>query len=259
MLEFVFATLLALSIILGIMQIALVFNAHHMVQLAAFNAARAAIVTRNQDSSQARGADRPAGDAAQGEARRVHHAAAGDSGPARRPADEPHQHAERDPEPPRPECGGSFGGRRPCRVRREGRGDPHGVHRDHREVRQGRSGRQGERDDRRTFRPWIRRTTTWSSTTARKGDDNLIKVIVSWNYPTGDPVRESDLLRRHQFRPWQHHQRSRPERTHVVPVGMGSLPSGLRSGESHPDGASSRWRQGSHPGAGGSVSNTRPS
>jgi hypothetical protein len=51
MLEFVFATLLALSIILGIMQIALVFNAHHMVQLAAFNAARAAIVTRNADSS----------------------------------------------------------------------------------------------------------------------------------------------------------------------------------------------------------------
>jgi hypothetical protein len=50
MLEFVFATLLALSIILGIMQIALVFNAHHMVQLAAFNAARAAIVTRNEDS-----------------------------------------------------------------------------------------------------------------------------------------------------------------------------------------------------------------
>jgi hypothetical protein len=49
MLEFVFATLLALSIILGIIQIALVFNAHHMVQLAAFNAARAAIVTRNQD------------------------------------------------------------------------------------------------------------------------------------------------------------------------------------------------------------------
>ncbi len=52
MLEFVFATLLALSIILGIMQIALVFNAHHMVQLAAFNAARAAIVTRTQNSNQ---------------------------------------------------------------------------------------------------------------------------------------------------------------------------------------------------------------
>jgi hypothetical protein len=51
MLEFVFATLLALSIILGIMQIALVFNAHHMVQLAAFNAARAAIVTRNEDNN----------------------------------------------------------------------------------------------------------------------------------------------------------------------------------------------------------------
>jgi hypothetical protein len=50
MLEFVFATLLALTIILGVMQIALVFNAHHMVQLAAFNAARAAIVTRNEDS-----------------------------------------------------------------------------------------------------------------------------------------------------------------------------------------------------------------
>ena len=51
MLEFVFAALLAISIILGIIQIALVFNAHHMVQLAAFNAARAAIVARNSDSS----------------------------------------------------------------------------------------------------------------------------------------------------------------------------------------------------------------
>jgi hypothetical protein len=52
MLEFVFATLLALVIILGIIQIALVFNAHHMVQLAAFNAARAAIVTRNPNANQ---------------------------------------------------------------------------------------------------------------------------------------------------------------------------------------------------------------
>lgn len=51
MLEFVFAALLAMSFILGIMQIALVFNAHHMVQLAAFNAARAAIVARNADGS----------------------------------------------------------------------------------------------------------------------------------------------------------------------------------------------------------------
>ena len=51
MLEFVFAALLAISFILGIIQIALVFNAHHMVQLAAFNAARAAIVARNSDSS----------------------------------------------------------------------------------------------------------------------------------------------------------------------------------------------------------------
>lgn len=51
MLEFVFAALLAISFILGIMQIALVFNAHHMVQLAAFNAARAAIVARNADDS----------------------------------------------------------------------------------------------------------------------------------------------------------------------------------------------------------------
>jgi len=52
MLEFVFAALLAISFILGIIQIALVFNAHHMVQLAAFNAARAAIVTRSENSSQ---------------------------------------------------------------------------------------------------------------------------------------------------------------------------------------------------------------
>jgi TadE-like protein len=51
MLEFVWAAMLALTIILGIIQIALVFNAHHMVQLAAFNAARAAIVARNADSS----------------------------------------------------------------------------------------------------------------------------------------------------------------------------------------------------------------
>ncbi len=51
MLEFVFAAMLAITIILGIIQIALVFNAHHMVQLAAFNAARAAIVTRNPDGS----------------------------------------------------------------------------------------------------------------------------------------------------------------------------------------------------------------
>jgi hypothetical protein len=49
MLEFVFATLLALSIILGVIQIALLFNAHHMVKLAAFNAARAAIVARDPD------------------------------------------------------------------------------------------------------------------------------------------------------------------------------------------------------------------
>jgi hypothetical protein len=49
MLEFVFAALLAVSIILGIIQIALVFNAHHMVQLAAFNAARAAIVARDKN------------------------------------------------------------------------------------------------------------------------------------------------------------------------------------------------------------------
>jgi hypothetical protein len=50
MLEFVFAAMLAITTILGIIQIALVFNAHHMVQLAAFNAARAAIVARNPDS-----------------------------------------------------------------------------------------------------------------------------------------------------------------------------------------------------------------
>src|SRR5262249_24392293 len=53
MLEFVFAAMLAITIILGIIQIALVFNAHHMVQLAAFNAARAAIVTRNPDDKKA--------------------------------------------------------------------------------------------------------------------------------------------------------------------------------------------------------------
>ncbi len=51
MLEFVFAALLAMSVILGIIQIALVFNAHQMVQLAAFNAARAAIVARNSDDN----------------------------------------------------------------------------------------------------------------------------------------------------------------------------------------------------------------
>ena len=51
MLEFVFAAMLAITTILGIIQIALVFNAHHMVQLAAFNAARAAVVTRNSDSN----------------------------------------------------------------------------------------------------------------------------------------------------------------------------------------------------------------
>jgi hypothetical protein len=49
MLEFVFATLLALSIILGVIQLALVFNAHNMVKLAAFNAARAAIVARDDN------------------------------------------------------------------------------------------------------------------------------------------------------------------------------------------------------------------
>ena len=46
MLEYFIAVLLAVVIILGIIQMSLAFNAHTMVKLAAFNAARAAIVAR---------------------------------------------------------------------------------------------------------------------------------------------------------------------------------------------------------------------
>ncbi len=46
MLEYMIAVLLAVVIILGIIQLSLLFNAHSMVKLAAFNAARAAIVAR---------------------------------------------------------------------------------------------------------------------------------------------------------------------------------------------------------------------
>jgi len=46
MLEYMIAVLLAVVIILGIIQLSLLFNAHSMVELAAFNAARAAIVAR---------------------------------------------------------------------------------------------------------------------------------------------------------------------------------------------------------------------
>lgn len=46
MLEYMIAVLLAVVIILGIIQMSLVFNAHSMVKLAAYNAARAAIVAR---------------------------------------------------------------------------------------------------------------------------------------------------------------------------------------------------------------------
>lgn len=46
MLEYFIAVLLAVVIILGIIQMSLVFNAHSMVKLAAYNAARAAIVAR---------------------------------------------------------------------------------------------------------------------------------------------------------------------------------------------------------------------
>jgi Flp pilus assembly pilin Flp len=50
--EFLIATLLAIVIILGILQIGLLFNAHSMVKLAAFNAARAAIVARADEPDQ---------------------------------------------------------------------------------------------------------------------------------------------------------------------------------------------------------------
>lgn len=50
LLEFLFASLLAMVFILGVLQIGMLFNAHSMVKLAAFNAARAAIVAR--DTSQ---------------------------------------------------------------------------------------------------------------------------------------------------------------------------------------------------------------
>lgn len=46
MLEFFFAALIAMVMILGILQIGLLFNAYSMVKLAAFNAARAAVVAR---------------------------------------------------------------------------------------------------------------------------------------------------------------------------------------------------------------------
>jgi hypothetical protein len=46
LLEFFFAVLLAMVLILGVLQVGLLFNAHSMVKLAAFNAARAAIVAR---------------------------------------------------------------------------------------------------------------------------------------------------------------------------------------------------------------------
>jgi Flp pilus assembly pilin Flp len=47
MLEFFFAALIGMMMILGIIQVALMFNAKSMVKLAAFNAARAAIVARD--------------------------------------------------------------------------------------------------------------------------------------------------------------------------------------------------------------------
>lgn len=48
MMEYFFAVLLAMVIILGVIQLALMFNAHSMLKLAAFNAARAAIVARGE-------------------------------------------------------------------------------------------------------------------------------------------------------------------------------------------------------------------
>lgn len=49
LLEFFFAVLIAMVFILGVLQIGMLFNAHSMVKLAAFNAARAAIVARDPD------------------------------------------------------------------------------------------------------------------------------------------------------------------------------------------------------------------
>ncbi len=49
LLEFFFAVLIAMVFILGVLQIGMLFNAHSMVKLAAFNAARAAIVARDSN------------------------------------------------------------------------------------------------------------------------------------------------------------------------------------------------------------------
>lgn len=48
-LEFFVAALVAMVMILGVLQIGMLFNAHSMVKLAAFHAARAAIVARDAD------------------------------------------------------------------------------------------------------------------------------------------------------------------------------------------------------------------
>jgi hypothetical protein len=51
MVEFIIIFWFAISMLMLVLQIALMFNAHTMVKLAAFNAARAAIVARSDDTS----------------------------------------------------------------------------------------------------------------------------------------------------------------------------------------------------------------
>src|SRR6185295_10292905 len=60
MLEFLIAALVGIVLILGILQVTLIYNARSMVKLAAFNAARAAIVTRMTGRSRSFNADNPA-------------------------------------------------------------------------------------------------------------------------------------------------------------------------------------------------------
>jgi len=60
MLEFLIAALVGIVLILGILQVTLIYNARSLVKLAAFNAARAAIVTRLTGRSTSFDVDEPA-------------------------------------------------------------------------------------------------------------------------------------------------------------------------------------------------------